>query len=115
MQNHGLDLMKHSKLLQDFQDRFVRRVFQVHVSTPKAILNYDSELLPMKWRVAIKKISFVKKIMTQDVNNLARQALVEEGRLHSIGMGFSGLASETNELCMRLSIPTTVCHYQCVS
>ena len=31
---------KHSKLLQDFQDRFVRRVFQVHVSTPKAILNY---------------------------------------------------------------------------
>ena len=106
---------KHSKLLQDFQDRFVRRVFQVHVSTPKAILSYDSELLPMKWRVAIKKISFVKKIMKQDVNNIARQALVEEGRLQAIGMGFSGLASETNKLCMELSIPTTVCHYKVVS
>ena len=54
---------KHTKLLQDFQDRFCRRVFQVHVSTSKAILNYDSEMLPMKWRVASKKISFVKKIM----------------------------------------------------
>ena len=53
--------------------------------------------------------------MTQDVKNLARQALVEVGRLHSIRMGFSGLASESNELCMRLSIPTTMCHYQCVS
>ena len=30
-------------------------------------------------------------------------------------MGFSGLASETNELCMKLSIPTTVCHYEAVS
>ena len=69
----------------------------------------------MKWRVATKKISFVKKIMMQNDYNLARQALVEEGRLQGLGMGFSGLATETDELCRQLSIPTTVCHYQVVS
>ena len=106
---------KHSKLLQDFQDRFIRRVFQVHVSTPKAILNYDAELLPMKWRVAVKKISFVKKIMMMEDSNLARQALVEEGRLEALGMGFSGLVAETNELCRDLSIPSTTCLYKFVS
>ena len=106
---------EHSKLLQDFQDRFCRRVFQVHVSTPKAILNYDSEMLPMKWRVAIKKISCVKKIMLQRFDNLARKALVEEGRLSAFGLVFRGLGSETNELCMELNIPSTFTLYKYVS
>ena len=69
----------------------------------------------MKWRVAIKKISFVRKIMMMKENNLARQALVEEGRLEALGMGFSGLAAETNELCRDLSIPSTMCLYMFVS
>ena len=69
---------KHEKLLQDFQDRFVRRVFQVHVSTPKAILNYDSGMVPMRLRVAEKKFKFVRQIMQKDDNNLAKQAIFQE-------------------------------------
>ena len=46
---------------------------------------------------------------------MARQALVEEGRLEALGMGFSGLAAETNELCRDLSISSTESLYKFVS
>ena len=71
--------------------------------------------IELQLRAAAKKINFVRKIMLMKVNNIARQALVEEGRLEALGMGFSGLAAETNELCRDLSISSTESLYKFVS
>ena len=39
----------HIKTLQDFQDNFIRKVFQVSAKgTPKGMLRLDSQILPMK-------------------------------------------------------------------
>ena len=76
----------------------------VHVSTPKAILNYDSDMMPMKWRVASRKLNFVSRIMKKDCMNLAKSTLIEEGRLDSIGRGMKGLVYETTRLSLKLCI-----------
>ena len=52
---------KHLKSLQDFQDKFIRKLLRLAKSTPKAIINWDIGLQPMKWRIAYKKLVFYKK------------------------------------------------------
>ena len=93
---------KHEKLLQDFQDKFVRRVLQVPASTPKAILQYDSGMITMKWRVAEKKIMFVNKLMMKGNKNLARLAVIEEGRLSSEWRMKGGITDEIFGFCLEL-------------
>jgi len=53
---------RHIKDLQNFQNDFIKNVLILPVSTPKAILKYDVGLMPMKWRIAQKKLLFVKNI-----------------------------------------------------
>ena len=93
---------KHEKLLQDFQDNFVRRVLQVPASTPKAILQYDSGMITMKWRVAEKKILFVNKLMMKGNQNLARWAVMEEGSLSGKRLMKGGITEEISSLCFVL-------------
>ena len=56
------------KDLQDFQDKFIRKVLQLPTSTTKAIYQWDSGMLSMKWRIALKKLLFVNKIMPYACN-----------------------------------------------
>ena len=41
---------KHLKSLQDFQDKVTRKLLRLAKSTPKAIINWDIGLQPMKCR-----------------------------------------------------------------
>ena len=42
---------KHLEVLQKFQDQFVRKVLRIPLSTPKAIMQYDTGLWSMDWRM----------------------------------------------------------------
>ena len=60
----------HIKLLQEFQEKFVRRLLWLHSKIPKVLLEYDTGLEPMKWRIAYRKLNFVRKIMAKPEENM---------------------------------------------
>ena len=93
----------HIKLLQDFQERFIRRILRLANSVPKVMLEFDTGMPPMKWRIAQRKLIFVNRIMAKPVNNITRKALMQE-TIHKI----KGLATESRTLCLSLSLPSVM-------
>ena len=91
---------RHIKDLQNFQNDFIKNVLRLPDSTPKAILQYDVGLMPMKWRIAQKKLLFVNKILRRDPNNICKQVLISES-LNNI----KGLGHECKLLCTELGLP----------
>ena len=61
--------------LQGFQDKFVRKLMHLPISTPKAILHWDCGMEMMKWRIARQKLLFLRKIMYKENSNLYKRAL----------------------------------------
>ena len=93
----------HIKLLQDFQERFIRRILRLANSVPKVMLEFDTGMPPMKWRIAQRKLIFVNRIMAKPVNNITRKALMQE-TIHKI----KGLATESRTLCLSLGLPSVM-------
>ena len=67
----------HIKTLQNFQDHFITKVFQVSArGTPKGMLWLDSQTLKMKWRIIKLKLRAIAKTIGKCTDNLCRQALI---------------------------------------
>ena len=62
----------HINTLQNFQDGFIRSALKLAESIPKALLTWDIGLMPMKWRIAQKKLIFLNNLMKRDISNLAK-------------------------------------------
>ena len=91
----------HLDKLQEFQDRFLRRVFQVTQSgTPKWMLELDGQMVSMKWRVVERRLRVLGKTMDKDENNLRKQALLAG---HNICNG-EHLLAECINMCKDLKI-----------
>ena len=90
---------KHIQLLQKFQDEFIRKVLRLPSSAPKAIMQYDTGLWPMEWRIKYKKLNFVRGIMLKPSSNITKKILYQEF-LNKI----DGLATECNRICIDLNI-----------
>ena len=90
---------KHISTLQDFQNDFIRRVLRVPDSTPKALLQWDVGLMPMKWRIGKSKLNFVSKVMKKDRSNLCRKTIISEVLNNIKGLGF-----ECSNLCKELGL-----------
>ena len=71
----------HISDLQNFQDKFLRKLMRLLPSTPKAILHRDGGMELMKWRIDLKKLLFVRKTMMRDDSNICKQALMNEWTL----------------------------------
>ena len=96
---------KHIEDLQKFQDEFIRKVLRIAKTTTKAIINWDIGLAPMKWRIAERKMQFVRKtIWTKPVTNIARKALVQE-----VLCKVKGLAHECRKFSWELGLPNIMC------
>ena len=93
----------HIKLLQDFRDRFIRRILRLANSVPKVMLEYDTGMPPMKWRIAQRKLIFVNRIMAKPAYNITRKALMQE-TIYKI----KGLATESRTLCLSLGLPSVM-------
>ena len=92
------------KDLQDFQDKFTRKVLRLPKSTTKAIYQWDSGLLSMKARIAQKKLLFVNKIMKKDFTCIARTTLLQEV-LNKI----EGLGHECRKIATNVGLPNLMC------
>ena len=90
----------HISDLQNFQDKFVKKLLRLPPSTPKAILHWDSGMTLMKWRIAEKKLLFFRKIMLKEERNITRKVLLKE-----MFMGLKGLRHECRELTEIMGIP----------
>merc|ERR1711978_608210 len=90
---------KHIKDLQDFQDDFIRRVLHLPPQTTKAIINWDIGMMPMKWRIAGKKLQYMRKVQMKGDDNITKKALEQE-----VKTGTKGLAHECMELSKELGI-----------
>ena len=91
----------HLKLLQDFQERFIRRILRLANSVPKVMLEYDTGMPPMKWRIAQRKLIFVNRIMAKPADNITRKVLIQESITE-----INGLATECRKLCLSLGLPS---------
>ena len=83
--------------LQNFQDKFVRKLLRLPPSTPKAILHWDSGIKRMKRRITEKKLLFFGKIMLKEESNIMRKALMNET--------FMGLSHECRQLTEIMGVP----------
>ena len=86
--------------LQGFQDKFIRKLMHLPVSTPKALLHWDSGMEMMKWRIAKRKLLFLKKIMAKEDSNLCKRSLLNEAILN-----IKGLGHECKALSITLGLP----------
>ena len=69
-------------------------------STPKAILHWDSGMEMMKWRIARRKLLFLKKIMTKEDSNICKRSILNETILDTEGLGH-----ECKALAKTLGLP----------
>ena len=64
--------------LFEAQFNFLKKLLHLPVSTPKAILHWDGGMEMMKWRIAKKKLMFMKKMMLADSKNICKKALLNK-------------------------------------
>ena len=95
--------------LQNFQDKFLRKLMHLPISTPKAILHWDSGMEMMRWRIARQKLLFLRKIMLKDNDNICKRAIINETILEAEGLGHEcrGLATTLGLKDLRVSFKTT--------
>ena len=86
--------------LQGFQDKFLRKLMHLPISTPKAILHWDSGMELMKWRIAKQKLLFLRKLMDKEDSNICKRAIVNETLL-----GAEGLGHECKVLTATIGLP----------
>ena len=95
---------KHYDKLQKFQDNFIRKVLHLHVSTPKAILQWDVGMMPMKWRIIQKKLLFVRKVMHEkSITSLVKRVIYQE-----FSHGINGLGKECMRACWDLGLDSVI-------
>jgi len=85
--------------LQDFQDTFTRKVLHLAPSTTKALINWDVGMMPMKWRVASKKLQFIRKISLKDNKSIVKNVLVNE-----VLEDINGLATECRKIAEEIGL-----------
>ena len=90
----------HISDLQDFQDKFIRKLLWLPITTPKAIVHWDTGMKLMKWRISERKLKFVSKIMTRENSNITKRVLMCE-----VLEGINGLANECKTISEELGLP----------
>ena len=85
--------------LEDLQYMFLRMVLTAPWGTAKPALTFETGLLPLKFHVMIRKLTFVNVIKHQSKDSLAKQVLTEQ-----ISNKWPGLAEEASEICQHLNI-----------
>ena len=89
--------------LQKFQEKFLISAFRLADTTTRALINWDTGMKPMRWRIAEKKLQFLRKLMEKEYRCLAKQVIYQE-----VIHGIKGLASECKALSKVLGLPNLV-------
>ena len=79
--------------LEATQERYIRLLLEVPVSTPKASLRAETGLLSMKHRIWFEKVNLILAIRKM------KQGLAKEMYEEQVYNGWPGLAKEVSEIC----------------
>ena len=86
--------------LEAVQEKYVRLILEVPVSTPKASLRAETGLLSMKHRIWYEKVNFLLSLRRKK-EGLAKQVYEEQ-----VLNGWSGLAQEVEQICQCIGVPS---------
>ena len=86
-------------MLEIAQEKYIRLMLEIPVSTPKISLRAETGILSMKHRIWYEKVNLILAIRRME-GGLAKQ-IYEEQLLY----GWPGLAQEVEEICTRIGIP----------
>ena len=85
--------------LESTQERYVRLMLEVPVSTPKIALRAETGLMSMKHRIWNEKVNLVMSLK-RSKEGLAKQVYQEQ-----LQYGWPGLAVEVKEICEKIGVP----------
>ena len=85
--------------LEGVQEKFIRLILEVPVSTPKVALRAETGLKSMKHRIWYEKLNLVQAIRRMQ-GGLAKEVYNEQ-----VTHGWPGLAKEATEVCCSIGIP----------
>ena len=91
--------------LESIQERYVRLMLEVPVSTPKVALRTETGLLSMKHRIWGEKVNLTSSLKRSQ-NGLAKQVYQEQ-----LEQDWPGLAQEVQEICAKIGIPDVNKHH----
>ena len=87
------------KEVEEFQSRFLKEILAVPNSCPRSALNYESNLLRMKYRMYGKVLNLIKHIFHQEEENLLKQILSEQ-----VKNGWPGLSRDAMTIAEELEV-----------
>ena len=87
-------------LCDEIQNFFWRVILKVPESCPKVALKCETNMLGMKWRVWLEKISLMIRVKNHEKGTLCRD-IYEECKRN----GWPGLGREVSDICQELGIP----------
>ena len=67
-----------TKQMEDIQSTLLRSLFSTARSTPKALLYWDTVVLPMAYRVEEKKLLFIHHLISLPDSSLVKQFYVQQ-------------------------------------
>ena len=85
--------------LETLQEKYIRMILEVPVSTPKMALRAETGLLSMKHRIWYEKVNLITAIRRMK-EGLAKQVYEEQ-----VLNGWPGLAQEVSDICTTIGIP----------
>ena len=88
--------------LEGIQEKYIRLMLEVPVSTPKVALRAETGLLSIKHRIWSEKVNLYLALKKMK-DGLARQVLEEQ-----IEQGWPGLAREVEEIGTKIGVPNIV-------
>ena len=85
--------------LETLQEKYIRMMLEVPVSTPKVALRAETGLLSMKHRIWYEKVNLVTAIAKM------KEGLAKEVYEEQVLNGWPGLAQEVGVICATIGIP----------
>ena len=86
--------------MEDLQSMLLRILFNTAKTTPKALLYWDTGVLPMGYKIELKKLLFIHHLRTLSEDSLASQIYHQQEKSK-----FPGLVTECKELFDKYDLP----------
>ena len=77
-----------------------QNLFHAPNSITRALLEYDTQMKPMEWRIKERKLNFVRQIFLSDDSNIAKNTIIQE-----MSVGINGLGHECDSICNEINLP----------
>ena len=89
--------------MEDLQNMLLRILFNTAKTTPKALLYWDTGVLPISYKIDQHKLLFIHHLITMSEDSLAKQIYIQQ-KINS----FPGLVPECEDLFRKYDLPDII-------